>query len=355
MAGALLVTARDGLAANVGRLAALAGSRCELQRDSSAVRGAWRQAAVVLAGADVVVALAAAGLPRRDRVVVVADGEPDGRAWQAALALGAHRLIRLPADEAELVEELRGCDRPLGTSGRVIGVFGGCGGAGTSTFSAALAMTAAARSSAVLIDGDPLGGGLDVLLGAEASAGLRWGDVITTRGRLDPDSFAGALCRVGSTAVLAWGRSDLATSAPVDPAAIDAVTEAAKRSFATVVVDLPRSGGVVAERLLDAVDETVLIVPAEVRPVAAACSLLAALGDRALSPRLVVRDAGGANLPAGDVGASLGLEVVAALRTDPAVRQAAVRGEPPLRGGRGSLASACAAVLSAVGAAAVAA
>jgi secretion/DNA translocation related CpaE-like protein len=343
----LLVTARDGLAGNVGRLAALAGTRCDLERDSAAVRGAWRQAPVVLVGADVVIALAAVGLPRRGRVLVIADGPLDGAAWQAALSLGAHRVVVLPDQESDLVEELRDAGRPVGADGRVIGVLGGCGGAGVSTLAAALAITAAASGPAVLIDGDPLGGGLDVLLGAEATSGLRWGDLTDTRGRLDADSFASALCRVGETAVLAWGRG--APSAG-DPSAIDTVLDAAKQSFATVVLDLPRSWGLVADRLLDAADDTVLIVPAEVRPVAAAASLLAALGNRAVAPHLVVRDSGGGGLSARDVGASLGLDAVAVLRSDPAVRQAARRGEPPVRGSRGSLAHACAAILSAIGA-----
>jgi secretion/DNA translocation related CpaE-like protein len=357
MAGALLVTARDGLAVHVGRLAALAGTRCELERDSSSVRAAWRQAPVVLVGSDVVTALAATGLPRRGRVVVVADAPLGEAAWQAALLLGAHRVVLLPDQESDLVEELRGADRPRSNDGRVIGVFGGCGGAGVSTFSAALAIAASVAAPTVLIDGDPLGGGLDVLLGVEATAGLRWADLIETRGRLDADSFAGALCKVGTTAVLAWGRGDQGRGALSvgDVSAIDAVLDAAKQSFATVVLDLPRSWGVVADRLLDAADETVLIVPAEVRPVAATASLLEALGTRALTPHLVIRDAGGGSLSARDVGASLGLQIVATLRSDPAVRVAARRGESPVRGSRGSLAHACAAVISALGSPAIAA
>jgi secretion/DNA translocation related CpaE-like protein len=352
MAGALLVTARDGLAANVGRLAALAGTSCDLERDSSSVRGAWRQAPVVLVGADVVTALAATGLPRRNRVLVVADGPLGDAAWQAALLLGAHRVVLLPDQESDLVEELRGADRPLGHDGRVIGVLGGCGGAGVSTFATALAITASAAAPAVLVDGDPLGGGLDVLLGVEAAPGLRWADLIGTRGRLAPDSFAGALCKVGTTAVLAWGRGAPSVG---EASAIDAVLDAAKQSFATVVLDLPRSWGAVADRLLDAADETVLLVPAEVRPVAAAASLLEALGKRALTPHLIVRDAGGGSLSARDVGASLGLQILATLRSDAAVRLAARRGESPVRGTRGSLAHACAAVLSSLGATAAAA
>jgi secretion/DNA translocation related CpaE-like protein len=346
-AGALLVTARDGLAASVGRLAALAGTSCAVESDSAAVRGAWRQASMVLVGGDVAVALASAGLPRRGRVLVVTEGQPDAVAWQAALALGAHRVVALPDDESGLVEELRAADHPAGTDARVLGVVGGCGGAGVSTFAAALALAASTSSPTVLLDGDPLGGGLDVLLGAEAAPGLRWGELAGTRGRLDPESFAGALCRVGSTAVLAWGRD---ARGPYPMQAVDAVLDAAKQAFAVVVLDLPRSWGPVADRMLDGVDATVLLVPAEVRAVSATSSLLGALGSRVLAPQLVVRDAGSGSLTAREVGASLGLDVVATLRSDPSVRLAARRGDPPIRGSRGALARACGSVLSAISA-----
>lgn len=344
-AGVLLVTAREGLAASVGRLAALAGARCEVAHDSALVRGAWRQASVVLVGGDLAVAVAAAGLPRGGEVLVVTEGLPDAACWQAALSLGARRVVALPEAESDLVEALRSADHPRGSDARIIGVLGGCGGAGVSTLAASLALVAAADGPALLVDGDQLGGGVDVLLGAEAAAGLRWNDLVSTRGRLDPSAFAGALCRVGTTAVLAWGRG---VPPHCEPSAIDAVLDAARQAFATVVLDLPRSWGPVTDRLLDASDATVLLVPAEVRPVAAAATLIAALGPRLLAPRLVVRDAGGRSLTAREVSGSLGLDVAATLRSDASVRTAARRGEPPLRGTRGSLADACQAVLSGV-------
>ncbi len=60
----------------------------------------------------------------------------------------------------------------------LVAVVGGRGGAGASVLATALALTAARRDLEVtLLDLDPLGGGLDLLLGAEAAPGLRWGDL----------------------------------------------------------------------------------------------------------------------------------------------------------------------------------
>ena len=61
--------------------------------------------------------------------------------------------------------------------GAAVAVVGGCGGAGASVLAAALAVTAVRHGGrALLVDCDPLGGGLDLVLGAEHVAGLRWPD-----------------------------------------------------------------------------------------------------------------------------------------------------------------------------------
>ncbi len=342
--GALLVTTDDSLIAAVPRLCALAGVHCEVDRDSSAARAAWRYAAVILVGAEVARALAAARLPRRERVLVLTAQATDAACWQSALQLGADAVLRLPEDEAELVDRLR--TPPASTLGvaRVIAVMGGRGGAGASTLATALAMTAGRSGSAVLLDGDPLGGGLDVLVGAESAPGLRWDDLAATRGRLDAGAFASAICTVGGIGLVSWGRPVNGRS--VDVEGVSAVLDAASRAFATVVVDVARSLTPLSERCLEAATESVVIVPADVRSVSATAALLASFGRRLGTPALVVRDPGGAGLSAKDIAASLGMSLTATLRSDPNVHAAAQRGEPPLRRGRCGLTQLCELVLS---------
>jgi secretion/DNA translocation related CpaE-like protein len=299
----------------------------------------------VLVGADVAPALAAAGLPRREQLFVLATIAPvDPAGWQAALALGAAAVVRLPEEESLLVEQLRAPATTAGRTGRIIAVIGGCGGAGASTFAAALALTAAASEPTVLIDGDPLGGGLDVLLGAESAPGLRWNELAATRGRLDPAAFAAAVCEAAGIGLLSWGRG--AGGATLEPAAVDAVVDAARRAYGVVVLDIARAECTGNAALLDAAEESVLVVTADVRAVSAAASLLSARGRRLRAPRLVVRDPGGARLSASDVAASLGLPLAATVRSEPAVQAAAVRGEPPVRRGRCALTLACERILA---------
>src|SRR3954469_13289994 len=107
----------------------------------------------------------------------------------------------------------------------VVGVTGGSGGVGASTFAAVLAMVA---RPAVLVDLDPVGGGADVLLGIEAHPGARWSGVRLDGGRLEPTLLADGLPRWRDVAVLA------ADSGEPSPGAALQVVDAARR-LGTVV------------------------------------------------------------------------------------------------------------------------
>ncbi|MGZ4743893.1 MAG: P-loop NTPase [Oryzihumus sp.] len=82
------------------------------------------------------------------------------------------------------------------TAAHVIGVVGGSGGVGATVLAAALATRAAATGRTVAcVDGDVLGGGLDVTFGLEQEPGLRWPDLAAAlgRGSMAPSCSAG--CR----------------------------------------------------------------------------------------------------------------------------------------------------------------
>ena len=89
----------------------------------------------------------------------------------------------LPGAEALLVDRLAAA--ATGRRGAAtVAVVGGRGGAGASTLACALARDGGSSAGAVmLVDADPLGGGLDLLLGAEGVPGLRWPDLAEARGR----------------------------------------------------------------------------------------------------------------------------------------------------------------------------
>src|SRR5690606_25835346 len=61
----------------------------------------------------------------------------------------------------------------------------------------------------LLVDADPLGGGLDLVLGWEQLEGLRWPALTQTDGRVDPPALVQALPRRGDLGVLSWDRGEL--------------------------------------------------------------------------------------------------------------------------------------------------
>ena len=71
-------------------------------------------------------------------------------------------------------------------------------------FATALAFAA---PEALLVDVDPWGGGIDLALGGEADAGLRWPDLAVQGGRLDYAALRDALPARDGVTVLSAGRA----------------------------------------------------------------------------------------------------------------------------------------------------
>jgi secretion/DNA translocation related CpaE-like protein len=294
---------------------------------------------LVLLGADrlaePLLPAAAAGVPR----ILVATGEPEDRFWRAALELRVEQVVLLPEAEQALLDRLtRLADRP-DRRALVIGVTGGCGGAGASVLAGALARAAVAVARSLLIEVDRLGSGADLLLGAEDEPGLRWPDLASARGRLLPGSLFGAVPVVDGLHVLSWDRSpnliDLSTEAGT------AVLDAAIQEFGIVVLDLPRwldAGAVTAARAADLV---LLIVPAEVRAAAAARRIATRLQEYLADIRVVVRGPAPTGLKAEAVAEALDLPLAGLLKPEPGLREALDRGEPPGLRPRGPLSTLC--------------
>lgn len=188
-------------------------------------------------------------------------------------------------------------------------VLGSCGGAGASMLAAVLAWCAG--SPAFLIDCDPWGGGLDVLLGCERAPGSRWGQVRLRGGGLDPAVLRDCLPRWQQVSVLAVD----------DPPALDAEAlvelVGAAATAGPVVLDVARWPSPVRTAALSSCDLAVLVTPAEVRAVAAATTIVEAVEPSRAG--LVVRGST-PDLPSGRIGALLGLPVLGELGYDPAGR-----------------------------------
>ncbi len=336
----LLITADDGLLDDLLRLAAVAGVDADVVAEASLGRNRWSAAPLVVVGDDLAEPLTGLAPPRRGGVLVACSGPAETPTWRRAVALGAEHVIALPADEGRLVESFADVVDGTGPERAVlVGVVGGRGGSGASVFAAALAMCAARRKLAtLLIDCDPVGGGLDLVLGAEHSGGLRWPDLADTRGRVGGATLRDRLPGSHGLTVLSWDRGGT-QSVPVD--AVRAVVTAARRSWDFVVFDLPRRCDPTIEEAVGHCQRVLLVVPAEVRAVAAAGRVAAWLSVVTADVSVIVRRPAPSGLRARDISAALGLPVAAELDPEPGLVEALERGEPPSRSGRGPLAEAC--------------
>jgi secretion/DNA translocation related CpaE-like protein len=332
---------------DVLRLAAAAG--CELERafEPAGARRGWPHAPLVVLDEPAAQLCAQIGLRRRSRVVVVSRGDPPDAVYKAVAAIGAEQVISLPEQESELVTALADAAEGVGRRGKVLAVVGGRGGAGASVLAAAVAVVAVADGErAMLVDCDPLGGGLDLLLGAEDVQGLRWPDLTLSEGRVPAASLRAALPVLGlgskraELCVLSCDRS----GAGPRPGAVASVLDAGRRAGETVICDVPRYPTGAALAALDGADLTVLLVPAELRSTAAAARVAALLGTHGAPVGLVVRGPGPGGIEPRNVAAALGLPLLHAMRSQTGLTSSLERGKPPGHG-RGPLVTAARAVL----------
>jgi secretion/DNA translocation related CpaE-like protein len=351
----LVVTPSPELLESLTRLVHREGGQVVHVRDRAEAGHGWEQAGLVLLdwpAADpppgpppgLAPDAGTAGAARRAGLVLVCAAEPDARVWRAAVEAGAEHVAVLPDAQEWLAGRIR---RALAARAPapVLAVVGGRGGAGASTLAAGLALTAADRGLAVtLLDLDPLGGGLDLVLGAEGAPGLRWPDLRHAPGRLPAGVVAATAPRVAGVSFVGWDR---AAPADVSPRAVTAVLDAAATEGDVVVVDLPRVLDGPGRAVLAAASCVYLVVPAEVRAAAAAARVLATLEPLAGEIALVVRGPAPTGLPAEAVADALGLPLAGELKPEPGLPAALDRGDvPPVRP-RGPLALLCARLLAA--------
>jgi pilus assembly protein CpaE len=171
-------------------------------------------------------------------------------------------LARLLAERApEMLE------RALGTraksdaahSGRMIAVMGSRGGVGATTFAVNLAWLLAheAGQKVALIDLDLRFGTVALSLDLEPTHGLR--EVLESPDRIDTLFVSSAMARESDTLSVLSAEESLIDRMNIDPAAFDALATDLRTNFDWIVVDVPRSTSIPAERVLAMSDKVVLV------------------------------------------------------------------------------------------------
>ncbi len=319
----------------------VAGCELDSAPDLTAASGRWARAPLVVLDEETVRHRPV--LPRRGGILLVCKGSPGPDTWEHAFRGGVERVISLPDDETVLAGAFADVvETPAEQPGLVLGVVGGRGGAGASVFAATLALTAARDpGGALLLDCDPLGGGLDVLLGLEKTPGKRWPD-LQLSGRASVSSLAASLPqrshRGGTLPVLASGPGGQGP----DVGSLSAILTAGRRAGRTVVCDLPRSFGEASEEVVLRADLVLLMVPLEFRACLAAKKVLNRLSK--LTARIGLVACGHSKDPAVNTDTLIGPPLMASMPPERNLWGAVERAEFPTKP-RGPLATTASEIL----------
>lgn len=334
----LLATADAHLTEEVQRLGASVGASPVVTAEAGGLLRRWHGPPLVLVGADLVEQVAALRPPRRPGVLLVSSGPLPPALLRPALELGVSEVVELPSGSGWLATALGDLEEAT-RGGPVVGVLGGAGGAGATTFAAALGQLAATQGPVLVVDADPLGPGLDRVLGVEHGEGAGWEVLTTSRGRLSARDLREGVPRRGALGVLTW-RGTALPRLPEDDQLAE-VLGAARRGHDLVVVDLARSRSDRAG-LLARCDLVVVLVPATVVGVASTVRACAVLDDPGRAGLVLV----GREADEDAVVRATGLPVLARMGRQRGLDEAVDLGLGPVRHHRGQLGRAAAAVLT---------
>lgn len=338
--GLVVLTRDQRLLGVIGRAAAAAGVLPEVLEDPRSVPARWARAPLVLIGADQLAAIAEQALPRRAQVYAVCANAPDRDVLRDALRCAVEAVLELPFDEGRLADLLTDAADGGASQGLLIGVAGGSGGAGASTFAAALGLRLAEQAgAALLIDADRNGGGADHVLGLDDGVGVRWDALEQASGRLSARSLRDALPSCRGLSVVTWPAD---RAGPLAPTTVRAVLSAGQRGYPVVVVDLPRTDQALLDEVAARCDRVLVVSTVTVPGLAACLHLTKRLP--APSAAVVLRGRGGFGVD--EVERLLGIPVWHQMADQRGLDESISLGLGPLRSGRGPLARAASRVVA---------
>ncbi|HWU33496.1 MAG TPA: septum site-determining protein Ssd [Marmoricola sp.] len=337
----LLVTGDQELENEVRRLAARTSVPVEVVPQPHEALLLWQVASVVLVGGDCAAPLARLKPTRRRCVSVVNTGVAHLEVFRNAVDLGAARVLELPTSQDWLgevlaesaVAEVIGPER-----GAVLGVISATGGVGGSTLAAATAMLGAERGTSVLVDLDPVGVGIERIIGYDGESITRWATLGTRA--LSPRALRDSLPQHERVHLVGFG-----DGAPrlIEASAASSVISACSRAFDLTVLDIPRSLASATREASERCDLVVVLCPQSVAATLAGQRLVMSLG-RADGVVMVTR-AGPRHVAPEDVADALRAPLLIDVNDQRGLDEALAVGVGPLRSRGSGLQKAAIAIL----------
>ncbi|MDO5645125.1 MAG: hypothetical protein Q4G21_05480 [Dermabacter sp.] len=194
--------------------------------------------------------------------ILVTDGPPTEDTWREALACGARSVRELPRESSALLADL-GAIVGTGQEADVLVCVPGSGGAGATSLAARLARAASrVRLAPLLVDTDPLAGGIDTLIDAAHVPGARW-DALERAGDGSAAAIRASLPLVDGIRLLTFSHDP---AAPTPPPGVRArVLGALAAEPGLLIIDAPAGD----DAWIDLSPRTVLVT-VEAAPVALA-------------------------------------------------------------------------------------
>jgi secretion/DNA translocation related CpaE-like protein len=296
--------------------AAAVGVSLAVVIDPVEIRRIWYESATVLIGADQSAPLVAWALPKRPRCFLLGQVEQAAQLCASSAPLGAC-VITLP-EGGNWLTRVIDADQTEQGEAQVVRLSACVGGLGSSTVAAGLALAAAQRGLRVaLVDDDPYGGGLDLVLGAEQHPGWRWDKLAAASGQLA--DVSAQLVATDGVHLLSYGRVD---PKPIDGEAKASVLDGLVRTMELVIIDQgrwrPEAGELGAKQLI--------LSSLTMRSSAALMAALAQPGSR--SAGVLVRRLGSGSVTG--LAQLIGRQPVATVPTVRDLPTLADRGVPPI-------------------------
>ena len=329
----LIVSSDADLLDDLLRLAAAADVEARVESDPARARSAWRDATLVVAGADSAAELPSCAPPRRPDVILVS-AEAAGDVYRQAVDIGAQDVAVLPDDQTRLVERMAAAAEPNARA-MTVGVIGGRGGAGRER-PVRRSRQVRRRTRYPYAPGRRRPARRRHRPGP--GSGRRPGRpmVRLLRPPRPPEQHAlhDSLPAHDGLAVLSWHRGAVE---PISAETMRSVLDAAVRGYDLVITDLPRHLSAATTEALSTADTTLLVVPAEVRATVAADRVADTTRRHTSDLRLVVRGPAPGGLKAGVIAESFRLPLAGTIPTDrrlATTSNAATLRPPPARWAR---------------------